>query len=47
MFFENAETTVDDGNLKLSVAQITKAQKYCKWAGSALNFDDVSTAISK
>lgn len=22
-----------------------KAQKYCKWASSALNFDDVSTAI--
>jgi vacuolar protein sorting-associated protein VTA1 len=25
--------------------QIAKAQKYCKWAGSALNYDDVKTAI--
>lgn len=24
---------------------MTKAQKYCKWAGSALNYDDVPTAI--
>lgn len=24
---------------------MTKAQKYCKWAGSALNYDDAKTAI--
>ncbi|CAG7728702.1 unnamed protein product [Allacma fusca] len=29
----------------LPVETITKAQKYCKWASSALNFDDVPTAI--
>lgn len=31
---------------KLSPEQITKAQKYCKWAGSALNYDDVPEAIA-
>jgi Vta1 C-terminal domain len=25
--------------------QIAKAQKYCKWAGSALNYEDIKTAI--
>ncbi|KAF5282756.1 hypothetical protein FQR65_LT02753 [Abscondita terminalis] len=25
--------------------QLEKAQKYCKWAGSALTYDDVNTAI--
>lgn len=39
------------GDNSTSVAQLTpdqmqKAQKYCKWAGSALNFDDVKTAIT-
>lgn len=29
----------------LNAEQIAKAQKYCKWASSALNYDDVSTAI--
>lgn len=24
---------------------MTKAQKYCKYAGSALNYDDVKSAI--
>jgi len=33
------------GGLSLSVEQIAKAQKYCKWAGSALNFDDVNNAV--
>lgn len=32
-------------HVNLTVDQIAKAGKYCKWAGSALNFDDVSTAI--
>lgn len=30
---------------QLSPDQIAKAQKYCKWASSALNYDDVKTAI--
>lgn len=30
---------------QLSPDQISKAQKYCKWASSALNYDDVKTAI--
>lgn len=25
--------------------QMIKAQKYCKWAGSALNYDDIKAAI--
>ncbi|RZF39890.1 hypothetical protein LSTR_LSTR010518 [Laodelphax striatellus] len=31
---------------KLSPEKIAKAQKYCKWAGSALNYDDVKEAVS-
>jgi len=34
------------GGVKLNPEQMTKAQKYCKWAGSALNYDDVPTAIT-
>lgn len=34
-----------DGGIDLSTEQITKAQKYIKWAGSALNYDDVPTSI--
>jgi len=30
---------------QLSVEQIAKAQKYCKYAGSSLNFDDVDSAV--
>lgn len=37
---------VDVNGVKLQPEQISKAQKYCKWAGSALNYDDVSEAIS-
>lgn len=29
----------------LTPEQVQKAQKYCKWAASALNFDDIKTAI--
>lgn len=29
----------------LTADQMAKAQKYCKYAGSALNFDDVPSAI--
>lgn len=31
---------------QLTPDQITKAQKYCKWASSALNYDDIKTAIN-
>lgn len=34
------------GGVKLNAEQMTKAQKYCKWAGSALNYDDIPTAIT-
>lgn len=37
-------TTTEDG-VQLSVEQIGKAQKFIKWAGSALNYDDVPTAV--
>lgn len=30
---------------QLNPDQIAKAQKYCKWASSALNYDDTKTAI--
>ncbi|CAK1603992.1 unnamed protein product [Parnassius mnemosyne] len=30
---------------QLTPDQLAKAQKYCKWASSALNYDDVKTAI--
>lgn len=29
----------------MSVEQMAKAQKYIKWAGSALNYDDVPTTV--
>ncbi|XP_055322498.1 vacuolar protein sorting-associated protein VTA1 homolog [Sitodiplosis mosellana] len=32
-------------NVALTADQMAKAQKYCKYAGSALNFDDVKAAI--
>lgn len=32
-------------NVTLTPDQMAKAQKYCKYAGSALNFDDVKSAI--
>lgn len=35
-----------DSVAQLTPEQITKAQKYCKWASSALNYDDVKTAIT-
>jgi len=42
----DAGTNQIEGPVPLGVDQISKAQKYCKWAGSALNFDDVPTAIT-
>lgn len=32
-------------NAALTAEQMSKAGKYCKWAQSALNFDDVSSAV--
>lgn len=33
------------GNVHLTADQLIKAQKYAKWAGSALTYEDVQTAI--
>lgn len=41
LYGDSSSTTV----AKLSPDQVAKAQKYCKWASSALNYDDVKTAI--
>ncbi|XP_014251111.1 vacuolar protein sorting-associated protein VTA1 homolog [Cimex lectularius] len=35
-----------ESGIPLDPTLITKAQKYCKFAGSALNYDDVSEAIN-
>lgn len=32
-------------NLKLTDDQMTKAQKYCKYAGNSINYDDVPAAV--
>lgn len=42
---ESEQYQPPQGDVTLTPDQITKAQKYCKWAGSALNYDDISTAI--
>lgn len=33
------------GGVALSPQDFTKAQKYCKYAGSALQYEDVNTAV--
>ncbi|XP_044009205.1 vacuolar protein sorting-associated protein VTA1 homolog isoform X2 [Aphidius gifuensis] len=33
------------GNVNLDAEQMNKAQKYIKWAGSAINYDDIPTAV--
>ncbi|XP_044266213.1 vacuolar protein sorting-associated protein VTA1 homolog [Tribolium madens] len=38
-------TPTTEGGVALGPDQIQKAQKYCKYATSALNYDDVKTAI--
>ncbi|XP_015509524.1 vacuolar protein sorting-associated protein VTA1 homolog isoform X8 [Neodiprion pinetum] len=38
-------TPTAEGGVSLDIEQMNKAQKYVKWAGSALNYDDVSTAV--
>lgn len=37
--------TVAGSSVTLTPDQMEKAQKYCKWAASALNYDDVKTAV--
>lgn len=32
-------------DVNLTADQMIKAQKYCKWAGSALNYDDIKSAV--
>lgn len=41
----NYEDITSQGPVPLGIEQTMKAQKYCKWAGSALNFDDIPGAI--
>lgn len=36
---------IADGS-KLSRDDILKAQKYCKWSASALDYDDIKTAVT-
>lgn len=33
------------GGANLSMEQVGKAQKFIKWAGSALDYDDIPTSI--
>lgn len=40
-----AEVATPVAGVTLTPDQLTKAQKYCKWAGSALNYEDVKNAI--
>lgn len=39
------DMVVSDNGVTLNAEQIAKAQKYCKFASSALNYDDAKTAI--
>ncbi|CAD1469331.1 unnamed protein product [Heterotrigona itama] len=39
------ESKLRESGVELSAEEIGKAQKFIKWAGSALNYDDVPTAI--
>ncbi|XP_046877559.1 vacuolar protein sorting-associated protein VTA1 homolog [Hypomesus transpacificus] len=34
-----------EGDVRLTAEDFTRAQKYCKYAGSALQYEDVSTAV--
>lgn len=40
------EPVISKGGVQLSPAQITKAQKFCKFAASALTYDDVTESIA-
>ncbi|XP_007450366.1 PREDICTED: vacuolar protein sorting-associated protein VTA1 homolog isoform X1 [Lipotes vexillifer] len=37
--------TVSQGDIRLTPEDFARAQKYCKYAGSALQYEDVSTAV--
>lgn len=36
---------VSAGDVRLTPEDYTRAQKYCKYAGSALQYEDVGTAV--
>lgn len=38
-------STVSQGDTHLTPEEFVRAQRYCKYAGSALQYEDVSTAI--
>ncbi|XP_012510980.1 PREDICTED: vacuolar protein sorting-associated protein VTA1 homolog [Propithecus coquereli] len=38
-------STVCQGDIRLTPEDFARAQKYCKYAGSALQYEDVSTAV--
>ncbi|XP_028296279.1 vacuolar protein sorting-associated protein VTA1 homolog isoform X2 [Gouania willdenowi] len=40
-----ADVAPPSGGVQLSAEDFTKAQKYCKYAGSALQYEDVGTAV--
>ena len=42
---EEYKPPTDSSGARLRPEHLIKAQKYCKWAGSALNYEDVKTAI--
>lgn len=43
--YSSSEEPTAGNDVKITPDQMMKAQKYCKWAGSALNYDDVKSAI--
>lgn len=43
---ETSSPSASGGNVSIPPAAMQKAQKYCKYAASALNYDDVATAIT-
>ncbi|XP_021569744.1 vacuolar protein sorting-associated protein VTA1 homolog isoform X3 [Carlito syrichta] len=38
-------STISQGDIRLTPEDFARAQKYCKYAGSALQYEDVSTAV--
>lgn len=42
---EDSTAYKTESGANLSVEQISKAQKYMKWASSALDYDDISTSV--
>jgi len=43
--FDDLQPKPPPGGVELSAEDFTLAQKYCKWAGSALQYEDAPTAI--